>query len=172
VTKQTSADGRPLDKHHTSAKPIVVHKAGEEGTIMIDRMSGMVMTKTDDRPDWADDLAVALLAERTTFYTSRLGPASGDKLSKLDYMAYQDLGWIGLDAEGDEVEIEADTEFRMEAVAQVLGVDREEGSIPNAIAEAELDADFSRTVAEATAIDEELRERAFESGAAVAQGTK
>ena len=56
--------------------PIIVHKAGHEGIIELDAMTGAIQTRPEDRPAWAEGLAVALLPERHKFYATRLGEKS------------------------------------------------------------------------------------------------
>jgi hypothetical protein len=126
---------------------VPVHKEGAEGAIEVDRDTGIILTKTDQRPDWAEGLAVALLAERHTFYTRRLGTAFTEDMKHPKSLAFQDLGWIGMDQEQNECELSADGEYRMDVVAKVLGINREDF---------ETEAPFGQTVAEAE-IDLEAR---------------
>jgi hypothetical protein len=115
------------------------------------------MTPTDQRPEWAEGLAVALLAERMIFYTGRLGPVAGRSAWEAGVVAYQDFGWVKIDTEGNEVEVEADAEFRMNLLAEAIGIDREAENFGEVVAEIELAADTSVSVAEAEAIAEEFR---------------
>ncbi|MBO6814539.1 MAG: hypothetical protein JJ891_06750 [Rhizobiaceae bacterium] len=126
-------------------KEVPVHKEGHEGVLMVDSLTGEVTTPTDQKPEWADGFAVALLAERTGYYESRLGTELSDELRSPEMFDADDLGWIGLDAEGDEVEIEASGEKRMTLLAEELGVDREnldEDQFSNATAEVEVDYSY------------------------------
>lgn len=149
--------------------PIIVHKEGEEGTLQIDRLTGQIKTDNDQRPDWSEGLAVALLGERNTFYQQRLGKDSeAFKAQALNTEAveYRDLGWLGFNADQQEVEIEADMEYRSERVAQLLGIDTEAGTFgADVMAEREVDAQPGRrTPGQATALSE-----AIASGFAVAK---
>lgn len=101
-------------------KPVMVHKKGEEGALIIGSLSGRIIQPLMERPDWAEGLTVALLAERHEFYVSRLGTAPGES----PMLHFEDLGWIGVDAEGEALELTADSEFRMDVLAETLGVIR------------------------------------------------
>lgn len=120
---------------------IIVHKADHEGALHIDGLTGQVLTPPDDRPEWSDGFAVALLAERTGWYEQRLGQHLPDPIRKPEMLDVADLGWIAFDAEGEEVEIEADTDHRMDILASILDVDREDFdqglAFKNRLAEAE-----------------------------------
>jgi len=105
-----------------SADRIAVTNEGHEGAIEIDRLTGQIVTPVDQRPEWAEGHAVALLAERTGYYEKRIGTLP-EHLSSPDNMVYQDLGWLGVDIEGDEVEIEANADYRMNLLGELLGVD-------------------------------------------------
>jgi len=100
--------------------PVIVHKDGEEGGLVIGSLSGRILTPIMERPEWSEGLAVAKLAERAQFYESRLGKnVTGDSL-----INFADLGWVCVDATGEEMETEADPEFRMNALAEAIGIDR------------------------------------------------
>lgn len=97
---------------------IPVHKKDHPGSILIGSMTGRVQpTKDDDEaPEWAEGLQVAILAERSQFYTRALG---ADKFTEAMHLpeafAFEDLAWVSRDPEtGDEMTIDADGEFRME----------------------------------------------------------
>lgn len=121
---------------------ITVHMEGAEGAIHVDAKDGRILTPVDERPEWAEGHAVALLGERVGWYEQRLCQPLPDNLRSPETVAYQDLGWIGVDAEGDEVEIEADADYRMTMLSNALGVDREDYDdqkhFKNAIASAEV----------------------------------
>lgn len=139
---------------------ILIHKDGEEGSIQIDRLEGKVMTPADERPEWADGIAVALLTERVGYYETRLGTQLSQELRSPEVIVFQDLGWIGVDAEGDEVELEADGEFRMNILADMLGVDREDftdtKNFQGALASIELDQTYkTQPTGEATLAEAE-----------------
>lgn len=105
------------------SKRIIIHKPDSEGAFHIDAMTGAVVTPQNELPDWAEGLASALLAERVGFYEKRLGTNLPEQLRKPNSMAMEDLGWIGVDQEGDEVEIEAVTEYRSEMLGKLLEID-------------------------------------------------
>lgn len=127
----------------TTNNRIAVHKEGEEGAIHIDAKEGRVLTQVDERPEWANGLAAAMLAERVGWYERRLGAQLPEAVRSPELIAYQDLEWIGLDAEGDEVHLEADAEFRMNLLAGMMGVDRQdyddEKNFKNAVASTEVE---------------------------------
>jgi hypothetical protein len=101
-------------------KPVLVHKKGCEGALVIGSLSGRIIQPIMERPDWAEGLSVALLAERHEFYMSRLGIAPGES----PMLEFEDLGWVGVNAEGEAIELTADSEFRMDVLAETLGVIR------------------------------------------------
>jgi hypothetical protein len=113
------AQGAGLD-----GKPILVHKKDAEGGLAIGSLSGRILTPIMERPDWAEGLAVALLAERHEFYLSRLGPVFAEQRDADEVVAFEDLGWIAADATGEQTELEADSEFRMDVIAEAAGVIR------------------------------------------------
>lgn len=100
--------------------PIIVHKQNAEGGIVIGSLSGRILTPLMERPEWTEGLAVAKLGDRVEWYQSRLGKdVSGDTV-----IAFEDLGWVCVDAVGEEFESEADSEFRMDIIAEATGVIR------------------------------------------------
>lgn len=105
---------------YLDGKPVLVHKKGEEGALAIGSLSGRILTPIMERPDWSEGLAVANLAERHEFYTSRLGREQ----PLGDLIAFEDLGWVAIDASGEQVITEADTEYRMDIIAEATGVNR------------------------------------------------
>lgn len=102
---------------------ILVHKTDEAGAIIVDRMTGSILTPSNERPDWAEGLAAAMLAERVGWYENRLGKNLPDTLRSPHACNYADLSWVGVDAEGDEVEIEAAAEYRMTTLAAIMELD-------------------------------------------------
>lgn len=106
-----------------NGKRTIVHKNDEEGAIHVDAMTGAILTPNEERPDWTDGLATALLAERVGYYERSLGHHLPENMRTPDAMNYADLSWIGVDAEGDEVEIEASQDFRSEVLSTVLEID-------------------------------------------------
>lgn len=133
-----------MERAH-KVKPIIVHKAGEEGTMEVDALTGAILTQVDQRPEWAEGLAAALLQERHTFYELRFGKQSTQyaEVAKADAIEYADLGWIGVNEDGDEVEIEASAEYRSEVVAKALGIDTIEGSLGDGVTH-EVEVDTKR----------------------------
>lgn len=110
----------------TQMKNPIVHKEGEEGTLMLDATTGKIVTPTDQQPDWAEGLTTGLIQERTSFYEKRFGKKSTafrTMLARTEAIEYSDLGWIGVDASGAEKEIFADPTHRSEVVAKVLNID-------------------------------------------------
>lgn len=114
----------------TSKNSLIVHKEGEEGALTIDRLTGRITTPHEDRPDWAEGFATALLSERTDFYLKRLGDGKAyQDIADAAAIEASDLSWIGVNADGDEIEIEASNDYRMDLVANCLGMDRETGEL-------------------------------------------
>jgi catechol 2,3-dioxygenase-like lactoylglutathione lyase family enzyme len=147
-------------------KLILVHKEGEEGSIQIDAQTGGIVTEIDQRPDWAEGLSVALLAERNKFYRDRLGSKYAAEHASPEAMSYEDLGWVGADAEGELLEIEASAEHRQGVLSEVLGWDEETATFKDkagfqTVAEVEIAMDTARTTAEATEIAEEFKRDTF-----------
>lgn len=143
----------------------LVHKKDHEGALTIDTLTGQITTPLMDRPEWAAGLAVADLAERLGFYASRLGDQFAQEHKTPQAIAFEDLGWLTVDEEGEAGAIEADMEFRMTVVAEVLGIDRPNDlSIPTTVAngrvlqEVELSLDRERTPEEIAAFQEAQRE--------------
>ncbi len=109
-----------------AAKTVLVHKVNEEGALVLDAITGRITTPLDERPEWSDGLAVAMFNERDQFYSSRLGDKYTAEHKHPEMIAYQDLTWLGAgENEGEAVEIEADADYRMEVVSEILGIDRE-----------------------------------------------
>ncbi len=108
-----------------SGKVVPVHKQGEEGLLMIDAVSGWVIRGQEDRPAWSDGLITAILGERHIFYANRLGSAYTEDHKMPEVLAFEDLPWMALNMEtGEQLAYEADAEFRMDVVAEVLGINR------------------------------------------------
>lgn len=101
-------------------KLIAVHKEGFEGGIHIDAQTGQVVTPADQQPEWSNGYAVALLAERTGWYEKQVGAFLPSNLLRPEILSANDLGWIGLDEAHDEVEIEADLDYRMEQLESLI----------------------------------------------------
>lgn len=114
---------------------VTVHKAGAEGTILVNPNTGKILTPIDQQPDWAEGLATALVQDRISFYERRFGEGSvafNDVMSA-DAIEFSDLGWLGVDASGDELELFADPSYRSEIVAKALGIDTESGEMSGTV---------------------------------------
>lgn len=111
--------GAPLGE-----RTALVHKKDAEGALVINATTGIITQPVDERPEWAEGLTCALLIERHKFYSDRLGPQYAKDHYMPDAYAFEDLGWIAVDAEGEPLEIDADTEHRMSVIAEVLDIDR------------------------------------------------
>lgn len=116
----TARQPEPNADLEATGKTALVHKAGEEGAITIDAMTGHVLVGQQDKPEWAQGLLVALLAERFHFYSTRLGEDYAKEHERPAAYDMQDLGWVAFDEEQKEVEMEADPEYRSEVIRQVL----------------------------------------------------
>ncbi|UIY29207.1 hypothetical protein LZK73_21985 [Neorhizobium galegae] len=137
---------------------IAIHKAGHEGAFHITALEGQIVTPFDERPDWAEGYAVALLGERTGWYEQRLGKQLPDSIRKPEMIDVRDLGWIALDHEGSEVEIEADGDYRMDVLAGILNIDREdfdgERNFKDTLAEAEANHSYATHPADEATLEE------------------
>jgi len=148
---------------------VLIHKDGEEGALHLCALTGKVLTPTDELPIWGEGLIVGVIQERLKWYGDRLGAAFTDDHKRPEAIIMQDLGWVALDPEtGEEMELEADNEYRMEVLATVLGVDRENYEnnavlFGHVLAEVEVVANTERTAEEASAIDAEMK-TTFEGG--------
>jgi hypothetical protein len=146
-----------------SERTIPVHKQDCEGVLYINAVTGLVQQPIEERPEWADGLACALTAERHGWYSSRLGAQYAAEHRHPEAYAYEDLGWLAINEEGEEFEIEADSEHRMEIIATVAGLDREEGTFTGAnLTEVELSLDRTREAGEVAAL-EKAQEEGFEA---------
>lgn len=121
----------------------LVHMQGHEGTIMIDPLTGMILTPNDEKPEWAEDYSIAQVAQRMRYYSEAVGPDQLPNAFKLpEVMAAEDLDWLcvrdlGMDEEGNQLyhvnedgtqdpfeawEEVANQEFRSEIVAVLSGL--------------------------------------------------
>lgn len=124
-----------------SNKPVyIVHKEGEPGTLELNA-AGRVVTEQFDRPEWAGTSVLGLLAERNTFYQTRLGAELAEPLVTTNIINVLDLGFVAMDDEGNEVELIADDEYRQNVLAAALGIDRETGDIEGSITDHYIDRD-------------------------------
>lgn len=148
-------------------KGVTVHKEGAEGTILVDPMSGKILTPTDQQPDWCEGLATCLIQERISFYERRFGTGSAgfNEMMSADAVEFSDLGWLGVDAAGDEMEVFADPAYRSEVVAKVLGIDTESGAFSGTVlAEREVSREnMGRTQSEIEAL-EQSQGQGFQGG--------
>lgn len=103
-------------------KRIAIVKDGHEGGFHINGTTGQVIQE-GDLPEWGQGYVVAHLGERTGWYEQRLGQQLPDSIRSPEVIQVVDLEWSGLDPEGDEVHIEADNEYRMSKLAEILGLD-------------------------------------------------
>jgi hypothetical protein len=132
---QLAAQGHPIIG--LTGKLVHVHKQGEEGMLAIDAYTGQVIL-SDDTPEWAKDLGLVMaqLTERHVFYGKRLGDKYAQEHQSPEIMAYEDLGWLCLVDNGTanphEAIVQADDEFRMNVVAEVLGINRDADDQANA----------------------------------------
>lgn len=107
---------------------VLVHKENEEGTIQVRVSDGKIITPLDQRPDWAEGLAVALVQDRLSWYERRLGKESSAFKAleaSQEAIEFSDLDFLGVDAEQQELEVYHDPATRSEFVAKALGIDTE-----------------------------------------------
>lgn len=161
---------------YLDGKPILVHKKGQEGALAIGSLSGRIVTPIMERPDWSEGLAVADLAERHDFYTSRLGR----DMPMGDLVAFEDLGWVAIDGSGEQTVIEADTEHRMDIIAEATGVHRTAdlsselqddttGEMAHVVLDETREYQHNEAKAVDTSWEEKLGDAATASGKAVSQ---
>lgn len=149
-----------------SGKVALVHKNGAEGVLQIDALTGQVVPGQHDRPEWAEGLVMANYAARHIFYAARLGDQNYTaEMRNPEVFAFEDLDWLALNMEdGEEVEIAADDEHRMNVLAVALGVDRETGNIKGVVAETEIASDQTRSAEELAALTSAQQERFAATG--------
>lgn len=102
-------------------KMITIVAEGQEGSFQIDALTGMVQD-TSQVPEWATGVVTATLAERADYYQKRVGAEKAAEHLNSQLVQFNDLGWVGVDAEGDEVSIDAGEEVRRANVAKLLGM--------------------------------------------------
>lgn len=151
-----------------SQRTILVHKKDAEGALIINALTGHIQQPLDERPEWSEGLTLALLSERHGYYTKRLGSGYTGSMQSPETIAYEDLGWIGVDAEGEPVELDADAEHRMGVIAEVLGITRTDnlsdtGALGTFVAEVEIAMDRERTPQEVAAF-EHAQQEGFKTG--------
>lgn len=137
----------------------LVHRKDAEGVLQIDAVTGQVLPGQHDRPDWAEGLVMAMLAERHIFYASRLGEdAYTAEMRNPEVFAFEDLEWLALktspeeNGADDEYVVEADSEHRMDVIAAALGINRETGEVADVLAEIEVASDNFRSQEELDAL--------------------
>lgn len=118
----------------------IVHKEGAEGSLQLTR-NGLVKTPVFDRPEWAGQVSTAMLAERNHFYQTRLGAELASPLIETNIINFDDLHWVAMDDDQNEVEIEASADYRNAVLAAALGVNLETGDISGAVTEHYIDRD-------------------------------
>jgi hypothetical protein len=160
------------DQHHNlhtqgsgpvAERTVLVHKKDAEGALIVNALTGQIAQPIDERPEWSEGLATALLGERLKFWGDRLGPQFTDELKFPQAIAFEDLGWLIVDEDGEVNETEADAEFRMDLLASYHGIDRSapEGSAESnfstgrgkVLAEVEIGMDRLRTGDEVSAME-------------------
>ncbi|GJE18739.1 hypothetical protein [Methylobacterium marchantiae] len=166
MTDQTSSN---VVAHPASERTALVHKTDHEGVLIINALDGRITMPLMDRPEWADGYAVALLSERHGFYATRLGAQYADEHKFPEAFNVADLAWLVVNEDQDLVEIDADSEYRMDVLADAFGMDREAGAITGKdLTEIELSLDRTRTEGEVAAL-ETAQEHGF--GSATKDGT-
>lgn len=163
----------------TSGLQTIVHKADHEGAITIDPLTGQVTSPLSDKPEWAEELAIAQVAERHRYYGTALGPLYTADMKMPEAMAFEDLSWLcvrplpegaepTLDADGqpelfEQYVQDADEQFRSNFVAQATGIeqdiDLEEGTIADIMATAEITRDNTRSAEELAALEESQQQK-------------
>lgn len=133
---------------------VMVHKTDHEGALLIDWASGLPNGPVDERPDWADGYTAALLNERREFYTKAVGPTSTEAHQYPEAINVDDLGFIAVNAAGEEFEIEASSEYRMTMIGELAGVDMATGDVTGEnVTQVELAMDTARTDEQAKALE-------------------
>lgn len=140
---------------------VFVHLADHDGMLIVDRMTGVILTPLMERPDWCDGLAIAILQEHQHYWESRTGSYTQPQLFDM-----RDLSFIGMNSEQEEVEVSADPDYRMDILAERYGLDREEGDLGETVAELEFATDNLREAGEVQALEEagaEVAEKAAQA---------
>ena len=153
---------RYTDDKGRTYEVLFVHRKDAEGTLMLERGTGIIVTPIMERPEWAEGLAIALLDEHREWYLKRTG-----KYEEPVVFRFMDLGWVGMTEDEGSAEIFADPEVRQERLAHMLGVNRETGDIAGALADVEHAFDQERSPEEASAIEDSQAEGFTEVSKAV-----
>lgn len=139
----------------------IIHKEDAPGVILLD-LAGRIVTEPFDMPEWAPEgISVGLLAERTRFYEQRLGPVLAAPFLNTNAINVEDIGWVAVDEDGQQVELSANEDYRMEVLAAVLEVDRDEGTIAHASTDIMLDTQPAVYTAEELGAQEQAKASAF-----------
>lgn len=156
-----------------SNQQIAIHKHGEEGGLHID-LDGKITTPTDERPLWAEGYATANMDEYKRWFQQRLGQDLPKDIGQPVILETSLLSWIGVDEEGDAVEIEASTETRQSLLASHLGIDTSadnwEQTLDNQVASAMVDHDYSTHQTDETTLSEAEGESFTEAERKSAEG--
>ncbi len=165
-TEQKQPETAPLGM---TGKVSTVHKAGHEGVLLIDTLTGVIAPKQEDKPEWAESLVMAHMAERINWYSQKAGPSFPGYLSET--YAFEDLMWTQFSGEYDANEepiletLEYDEEFRMDVLAAFAGLDRETGEVTGRVlAEKAIAGDQYRTPEELAALEASQQERFAAAG--------
>lgn len=136
------------------SKTYLIHKTEHEGGLTVNER-GLITTPPEDRPEWADGLGIAGIAEHVNYYRAR----TGDNYEAPQLINSDDLHWMGVTDDGDLTEIEPNAEFRMERLGLLLGIDLTDVEAfdkvtAGSLAEAAIAMDTERTPEEMAAFEE------------------
>lgn len=110
----------------TANDRIMIVTEGQEGGFMISALTGQVLYDgpNDCTPEWAPTgLSAAILNERRTWYETRIGKGQMSLLGDGSILDLKDLKWYAIDSDTmEDVEIEADVQWRSEKLASLLGL--------------------------------------------------
>lgn len=94
--------------------PLMIHNPSLDGSLMVDDLTGVIVTPAADRPAWSAGLVQADLAEHRDFYQSHIGSYEIPAL-----LALEDLEWIGVDETGEGMVQFASTGVRQARVTDL-----------------------------------------------------
>jgi hypothetical protein len=129
-TQQMNTQKEPLNEHPTYRREptlgpdavIFVTKNGEEGILTLDKGDGRLLTKHEEMPEWGNGLVMAMLAERIGYYNVKLG--ADHELVKAhlasETVAFEDISWMARSDGGEDKDILADGEVRLQNVNSIL----------------------------------------------------
>lgn len=135
----------------------VLHKDGEEGVLVVSRATGQITTPLNERPDWSEGLATALIQSRAHWWQARTAPEIAAKHLDETVANADDFGFIGLDGDGIEIEIAASDEWRMEKMRELNAIS--DADLTSA-AGLELDLHGDTSAERITALEDETSGRA------------